>query len=139
MPGSPHGRPGGPVGRGRPMHPITPLRPETATPVTDPGRRHATKPTRSDRQREEQEGRLLLRRREEEAVIAVNKEITISEGVTVKELAEKMGIKANLVIKKLVDRKIFANRRLRRLRPQAQNRAAQPSRSAGHRVGGAFA
>ena len=108
MPGSPHGRPGGPVGRGRPMHPITPLRPETATPVTDPGRRHATKPTRSDRQREEQEGRLLLRRREEEAVVAVNKEITISEGVTVKELAEKMGIKANLVIKKLVDRKIFA-------------------------------
>jgi translation initiation factor IF-2 len=90
------------------MHPITPLRPETSTPVTDPGRRHATKPTRSDRQREEQEGRLLLRRREEEAVVAVNKEITISEGVTVKELAEKMGIKANLVIKKLVDRKIFA-------------------------------
>ena len=41
-------------------------------------------------------------------MVAVNKEITISEGVTVKELAEKMGIKANLVIKKLVDRKIFA-------------------------------
>ncbi len=90
------------------MHPITPLRPENPTPVTDPGRRHATKPTRSERQREEQEGRLLLRRREEEAVVAVNKEITISEGITVKELAEKMGIKANLVIKKLVDRKIFA-------------------------------
>ena len=91
------------------MHPTTPLRPETATPVTEAGRRHATKPVRADRQREEEEGRLqMLRRREEEAMVAVNKEITISEGVTVKELAEKMGVRANLVIKKLIDRKIFA-------------------------------
>jgi hypothetical protein len=34
---------------------------------------------------------------------AVNKEVTISAGTTVKELAEKLGIKANLVIKALVD------------------------------------
>ncbi len=40
--------------------------------------------------------------------MAVNREITVSEGITVKELSEKMGIKANLVIKKLVERKIFA-------------------------------
>ena len=32
----------------------------------------------------------------------------IGEGITVKELSEKLGVKANLVIKKLVDRKIFA-------------------------------
>ena len=41
-------------------------------------------------------------------VVAVNKDITISEGITVKELSEKLGIKASLVIKKLVERKIFA-------------------------------
>jgi translation initiation factor IF-2 len=46
--------------------------------------------------------------RREEPVIAVNKEITIGEGITVKELSEKLGIKASLVIKRLVDRKIFA-------------------------------
>ncbi|HYO83580.1 MAG TPA: translation initiation factor IF-2 [Bryobacteraceae bacterium] len=38
----------------------------------------------------------------------VNKEITIGEGITVKELAEKLGVKSSLVIKQLVDRKIFA-------------------------------
>ncbi len=94
--------------RGRPMHPTTPLRPEVpVAPPTDAGRRHATKPKKQI-QIEEQEGRLQLRQRREEQVIAPNREITISEGITVKELAEKMGIKANLVIKKLVDRKIFA-------------------------------
>jgi translation initiation factor IF-2 len=109
-PGAP--APGGrPMGRGRPMHPTTPLRPEpVALPTTDAQRRHATKPAARSRQQqiEEQEGRLLLRQRREEQVQAVNKEITISEGITVKELAEKMGVKANLVIKKLLDRKIFA-------------------------------
>jgi len=35
-------------------------------------------------------------------------QITISEGITVKELSEKLGVKANLVIKKLVEKKIFA-------------------------------
>ncbi len=38
----------------------------------------------------------------------IDREITISEGITVKELSEKLGIKANLVIKKLVEKKIFA-------------------------------
>ena len=38
----------------------------------------------------------------------INREITISEGITVKELSEKLGVKANLVIKKLVEKKIFA-------------------------------
>jgi translation initiation factor IF-2 len=94
----------------------TPLRPEAAAlPPTDPGRRHATKPSKSKEQirREkelEQEGKLLLtlRKREEEVTLAANKEITISEGITVKELSEKLGIRTNLVIKKLVEKKIFA-------------------------------
>jgi translation initiation factor IF-2 len=47
-------------------------------------------------------------RREADAVVAVNRQITVAEGVTVKELSEKLGLKANLVIKKLFERKIFA-------------------------------
>ena len=48
------------------------------------------------------------RRNEAAAPPPIDREITISEGVTVKELSEKLGIKANLVIKKLVEKKIFA-------------------------------
>ncbi len=40
--------------------------------------------------------------------MAVNRDITIAEGITVKELSEKLGVKANLVIKRLVEKKIFA-------------------------------
>ena len=47
-------------------------------------------------------------RRQQEMPVAVNQQITVAEGVTVKELSEKMGLKANLVIKKLFERKIFA-------------------------------
>lgn len=94
----------------------TPLRPEvTSLPPTEPSRRHATKPAKSKEQikREkelEQEGKLLqaMRKREEEIVLAANKEIMISEGITVKELSEKLGIRTNQVIKKLVEKKIFA-------------------------------
>jgi translation initiation factor IF-2 len=49
-----------------------------------------------------------MSRREPAAPPPIDREITISEGVTVKELADKLGIKANLVIKKLVEHKIFA-------------------------------
>jgi translation initiation factor IF-2 len=38
----------------------------------------------------------------------IDREITISEGVTVKELSEKLGVKAGLVIKKMLDKGIFA-------------------------------
>ena len=38
----------------------------------------------------------------------IDREITIAEGITVKELSEKLGVKANLVIKRLVEKKIFA-------------------------------
>ncbi len=39
----------------------------------------------------------------------VDREITIAEGITVKELSEKLGVKATLVIKRLMDKKILAN------------------------------
>jgi translation initiation factor IF-2 len=95
------------------MHPTSPLRPEPATLPTDVGRRHATKPgTRDARRRdaEPEEGRLRAVARREQVFQPppVDREITIAEGITVKELSEKLGIKANLVVKRLVERKIFA-------------------------------
>ncbi|HUA85327.1 MAG TPA: translation initiation factor IF-2 [Bryobacteraceae bacterium] len=112
-PGQAPGGPGrGPVGRGRAMHPTSPLRAEPATVPTDTGRRHATKPGagRTDRRREEEEGRIrpVMRRSESFVPPPVDREITIAEGVTVKELSEKLGVKANLVIKRLFEKKIFA-------------------------------
>ena len=107
-PGAP--RPGGP-GRGRPMHPTS----EPATLPTEPGRRHATKPgsgrgggRRRDTDSEEGRLRPQARRQQEFVPPDIDREITIAEGVTVKELSEKLGIKANLLVKRLVDRKIFA-------------------------------
>jgi translation initiation factor IF-2 len=95
------------------MHPTSPLRPEPATLPTDPGRRHATKPGARDARRrdaEQEEGRLrpVARREPVFQPPPVDREITIAEGITVKELSEKLGIKANLVVKRLVERKIFA-------------------------------
>jgi translation initiation factor IF-2 len=61
-----------------------------------------------DREQEREERTLRLSsRRHEAAPLAVNRDITIAEGITVKELSEKLGVKANLTIKKLVERKIF--------------------------------
>ena len=48
------------------------------------------------------------RRDQQAAPPPIDREITIAEGITVKELSEKLGVKANLVIKKLVEKKIFA-------------------------------
>ena len=122
IPGAP-GMGGGPPGlggpgayarRGRPQgpHPTSPLRPETsAPPPTEQQRRHQTKPASRARTRAEiEEGKLRTPypRRQEQSVQAANKEITISEGITVKELSEKMGVKAADVIKRLVSKKIFA-------------------------------
>ena len=119
MPGSPLGRgpggPGGPGGYRRPMHPTSPMRPGEAplVPPTDgaPGttRRHATKPgARKPLIQEREEGKLHYRQRREDQIVAPNKEITISEGITVKELAEKLGLKGAVLVKKLFDMKIFA-------------------------------
>jgi len=38
----------------------------------------------------------------------IDREVTIAEGITVKELSEKLGIKGNLVVKRLFDKKISA-------------------------------
>jgi translation initiation factor IF-2 len=62
------------------------------------------------RERDEQEGKLKVgpRRAAQAALPVIDREIIISEGITVKELSEKLGVKANLVIKKLVEKKVFA-------------------------------
>jgi translation initiation factor IF-2 len=95
------------------MHPTTPLRAEPSAIPTEPSRRHAVKPgTRDNRRREvdPEEGRLrpMARRQQSFEPPPIDREITVAEGVTVKELSEKLGVKANLVIKKLVEKKIFA-------------------------------
>ncbi len=96
----------------RPMHP-TSLRPESATPVPTEQRRHQAKPTgrQGARKRDIEEGNLRERVSKRPAFIEpppIDREITVAEGITVIELSEKLGVKANLVIKKLVERKIFA-------------------------------
>jgi len=99
-------------GRGRPMHPTSPLRAEPAALPTEPGRRHATKPGARDRRRveEQEEGRLRPVARKQQAFEPppIDREITVAEGITVKELAEKLGIKGNMVVKRLLEKKIFA-------------------------------
>ena len=81
--------------------------PEGATPQR--GRPGDKRPGRQPRERVEQERILRPTRRQVEAgPPPISRAITISEGITVKELSEKLDVKANLVIKKLVDRGIFA-------------------------------
>lgn len=95
------------------MHPTTPLRPESATPLPTDQRRHQGKPGGRPRPRPEdrEEGVLRQRAPKRSQIMPpppIDREITVAEGITVKELSEKLGVKANLVIKKLVERKIFA-------------------------------
>jgi translation initiation factor IF-2 len=100
--------------RQRTLHPTSPLRPEPSGPPPTPEqqRRHQAKPVSRDRRRdqEQEEGRLRMPSRREAPAEPppIDREITVSEGITVKELSEKLGIKANQVIKKLVEKKIFA-------------------------------
>ena len=109
-PAAPGMRPGGP----RPMHPTSRgmVAPGLAPPPVEQQRRPADKRggrAQRDRQHEQEEKILRPVRREAPAgPPPVNREITISEGITVKELSEKLDVKASLVIKKLVDRNIFA-------------------------------
>lgn len=108
--------PGGPARgtRQRPMHPTSPMRIEPAGPLptTEQQRRHQGKPAGRDRHRdvEQEEGRLRMPSRRDQPAVPppIDREITVAEGITVKELSEKLGVKANLVIKKLVEKKIFA-------------------------------
>src|SRR4029077_14502661 len=110
-PGGPPGvRPGGP----RPMHPTSRgmVAPGIAPPPVEqqrrPGDKRGGRPQRDRIQ--EQEERILrpVKREAPAGPPPVNREITVSEGITVKELSEKLDVKASLVIKKLVDRNIFA-------------------------------
>ena len=111
MPGQ---RPGGP----RPMHPTSRvggglLGPGTPPPPDQAARRpqynNKGRGGGRDRQRDPEEKNLRPQtRREFAAPPPINRDITISEGITVKELSEKLDVKANFVIKKLVDRGIFA-------------------------------
>ncbi|MDQ6704422.1 MAG: translation initiation factor IF-2, partial [Acidobacteriota bacterium] len=110
--GQPMQRPGGP----RPMHPTSRggmAAPGAAPTLPDQQRRppnkFGTRPPQRPRTREDQEKSLRPVRRESPAgPPPINRDITISEGITVKELSEKLDVKANFVIKKLVDRNIFA-------------------------------
>ncbi len=104
-------RPGGP----RPMHPTSRggmVAPGLAPPPMEQQRRAPDKRgARSQRDRQQEQEEKILRPVKREAPAGpppVNREITISEGITVKELSEKLDVKASLVIKKLVDRNIFA-------------------------------
>ncbi|MCP5109856.1 MAG: translation initiation factor IF-2, partial [bacterium] len=103
--------PGAPAGRRRP-HPTSGRLEPPAPPPAATQRRHQTKPGGRGQVRErerDREGKLRApTQRRSEPVFAVNRDITIAEGITVKELSEKLGLKASLVIRKLVDRKIFA-------------------------------
>src|SRR5262249_18812501 len=108
-PGAP-GRPGP-----RPQHPTTPrgrMEPGLAPPpIEQPrGRPGDKRPARPQvRERIEEEKILRPTRRHVEAgPPPISRAITISEGITVKELSEKLDVKANLVIKKLLDRGVFA-------------------------------
>ena len=97
------------------MHP-TSLRPESAQPLpTEQQRRHQAKPVgrQPARKREDLDEGILRERVSKRAAVLepppIDREITVAEGITVKELSEKLGVKANLVIKKLVEtKKIFA-------------------------------
>jgi len=104
-------RPGGP----RPMHPTSRggmVAPGLAPPPVEQQRRPPDKRGgRSQRDRQQEQEEKILRPVKREAPAGpppVNREITVSEGITVKELSEKLDVKASLVIKKLVDRNIFA-------------------------------
>jgi translation initiation factor IF-2 len=105
----PGARPVGP----RPQHPTSRgrLEPGLAPPVVEQPRGRAGEkwPARPQRERVEEEKILRPARRQVEAgPPPINREITISEGITVKELSEKLDVKASLVIKKLLDKNIFA-------------------------------
>jgi translation initiation factor IF-2 len=106
-PGMPPTRPAGP----RPQHPTSRgrIEPGLAPPPVEPARgRPGQRPVRQQRERVEEEKVLRPQRRHvESGPPPISREITISEGITVKELSEKLDVKANLVMKKLMDRGIF--------------------------------
>ncbi|HYW43552.1 MAG TPA: translation initiation factor IF-2 [Bryobacteraceae bacterium] len=105
-----------PVGP-RPQHPTSRSRIEPGlAPPPGPegvpaqrGRPGDKRPTRQQVRERIEEERVLrpARRQVESGPPPINRAITISEGITVKELSEKLDVKAALVMKKLMDRGIF--------------------------------
>ncbi|MGA3073199.1 MAG: translation initiation factor IF-2 [Bryobacteraceae bacterium] len=119
-PGAPGVRPGSPMRPGggpRPMHPTTSrprgMEPAVAPPPPDQQRRPGSnrgRPQQRDRSAEPEEKilRPSTRRQASSGPPPVSREITVTEGITVKELSEKLDVKAGIVIKKLMDRNILA-------------------------------
>jgi len=108
------GPPGRPGAGPRPQHPTSRgrMEPGLAPPPVEParGRPGDKRPARQqprERMEEEKILRPAQRRQVESGPPPINREITISEGITVKELCEKLDVKAALVMKKLMDRGIF--------------------------------
>ncbi|MGD0497777.1 MAG: translation initiation factor IF-2 [Bryobacteraceae bacterium] len=110
-PGTPGARPVGP----RPQHPTSPrgggrMEPGLAPPPAGlpRGRTGDKRQLRQQRERVEEEKVLRPARRHVEAgPPPISREITISEGITVKELSEKLEVKAALLMKKLMDHGIY--------------------------------
>jgi translation initiation factor IF-2 len=105
--------PGRPPMRGRGPHPTSPVLEPPSPPSTDAGRRDAAKKRaqQHDQRERDSEGRIRTfgpRKQESAPLPVIDREITISEGITVKEFADKLGVKASLVIKTLFERKVFA-------------------------------
>jgi translation initiation factor IF-2 len=105
-----------PGGGPRPMHPTSRrpgMEPAVAPPPPDQQRRPGSnrgRPQQRDRSDEPQEKilRPSTRRQTASGPPPVSREITVTEGITVKELSEKLDVKASMVIKKLMDRNILA-------------------------------
>jgi translation initiation factor IF-2 len=96
----------------RPQHPTSQrggrLEPGMAPPPVDQPRGRPGDKRVVRRERVEEERVLRPARRHVEAgPPPISREITISEGITVKELSEKLDVKAALLIKKLMDRGIY--------------------------------
>ena len=117
VPGSPTARSSGlPQTRPRTFHPTgRPGFVPAGGPPRGPGQYRGPRPigARTVRDPEAAREEKILRRQAAAKVAAappkaVNTEVTVSDGTTVKELGERLGVKANLVIKRLVDRGLFA-------------------------------
>jgi len=113
----PPARPGAPARPGvgpRPMHPTSRrpgMEPAVAPPLPDQQRRPGDKRGRPQRDRTDVEEKILrpsTRRQAQTGPPPVSREITISEGITVKELSERLDVKASVVIKRLLERNIPA-------------------------------
>jgi translation initiation factor IF-2 len=87
------------------------MEPGLAPPPVEParGRPGDKRPTRPQPRERVEEEKILrpTRRHVESGPPPINREITISEGITVKELSEKLDVKAALLMKKLMDKGIY--------------------------------